>query len=360
MKVLHVYPKSDALIRQHVTLLADGMRQSADVQVADSTSSFRQYLHEMEPDVVHCHGCWHYYLARAAASARNNGARVVVTLHGQLEPWVIKQQSIQENVSKTLLWQKKTIEKAYSIITLGKLERGNFEKLGWNRRVEEIHNAVITNAITPEEMCTRTYAVYQKVLDSYTHEQLNDDSLTALSIILKAGITGDKRWTSLHDLNYNNKEIDWRRLLIYAEHENIRNYVDYGINILGLTTPVIDTSKIISYFPDGYQRPKPLKEIIGDYQGDETDFLLRMIRQIGRQPLLLHLVELTRELYRDNVNDDQLNEQLEDKKLTNFTARLMQVLREQTLLDDGFMPLAPIDDKQTQQIRKHLTNHLKI
>ena len=71
MKVLHVYPKSDALIRQHVTLLADGMRQSADVQVADSTSSFRQYLHEMEPDVVHCHGCWHYYLARAAASARN-------------------------------------------------------------------------------------------------------------------------------------------------------------------------------------------------------------------------------------------------------------------------------------------------
>ena len=103
-----------------------------------------------------------------------------------------------------------------------------------------------------------------------------------------------------------------------------------------------------------------IKELIGDYQGDETDYLLRMIRQTEKQPLLLHLIELTRELYRDNVNDELLTEKLEDKKLLSYTARLMQVLSEQTLLDEGYMPLDPKDDRQTEHIRRILTNHLKI
>ena len=85
-----------------------------------------------------------------------------------------------------------------------------------------------------------------------------------------------------------------------------------------------------------------------------------MIQQIHKQPLLLHLIELTRELYRDTVDDERLAELLEKKSLTAFTQRLMQVLAEQTLLDEGYMPLAPVDDKQTQQLRMTLTNHLKI
>ena len=85
-----------------------------------------------------------------------------------------------------------------------------------------------------------------------------------------------------------------------------------------------------------------------------------MITQIHRQPLLLHLIELTRELMRDTVNDDQLNEALEEKKLKGYAASLMQVLSEETELDEGFMPLQPVENRQTNKIRKLLTNHLKI
>ena len=38
----------------------------------------------------------------------------------------------------------------------------------------------------------------------------------------------------------------------------------------------------------------------------------------------------------------------------------MQVLHEQTRLDEGFMPLPASDNKQTKHIRELLTNHLKI
>ena len=40
MKVLYIYPKGDTLIRQHVELLADGLRQSADIYIADSYTVF--------------------------------------------------------------------------------------------------------------------------------------------------------------------------------------------------------------------------------------------------------------------------------------------------------------------------------
>ena len=87
---------------------------------------------------------------------------------------------------------------------------------------------------------------------------------------------------------------------------------------------------------------------------------MRIITQIRQQPLLLHLIELTRELYRDTVDDERLSEVLEEKGLTAFTRSLMQVLSEQTGLDEGYMPLTPIDNKLTRQIRQQLTNHLKI
>ena len=358
MKVLHVYPKSDSLIERHVTLLAEGMRQSAEVKVADNVVTFKKFFREMEPDIVHCHGCWQFFLARAVSYAIRHQARVVLTPHGQLEPWVIKRQSVQENISKTLLWQRRTVEHAYAVILLGKFEHENFRKLGWNQRTEQIHNAVITNAITQAEMCTQTFAVYQKVMDSNTLEQMDEESLRALTIIIKVGIMGDRRWVK--DINIDDAHIDWRRLLIYAEHEHISNYVDYGISILGLSTPSIDVSRIAAYFPDHYECPKPIKDVVGDYDGNETDYLVRIIRQINKQPLLLHLIELTRELYRDNVNDELLTEKLEDKKLLAYAARLMQVLSEQTLIDEGYMPLAPKDDRQTEHIRRMLTNHLKI
>ena len=68
----------------------------------------------------------------------------------------------------------------------------------------------------------------------------------------------------------------------------------------------------------------------------------------------------TRELMRDTVNDDQLNEALEEKKLKGFAASLMQVLSDEAELDEGFMPLLPVENRQTNKIRKLLTNHLRI
>ena len=356
MKILHVYPKTDEMVAQHVTLLMEGMQHSAELQAVSNLADFKTVCKSFEPDIVHCHGCWQYGIVNAGNFARKQGARIVLSPHGQLEPWVFEEKPLQEKFHKTALWQKPFVEKAYALIAFGKMEQQYLEELKWNPRIEVIHNAVITNSTTREKMCSQTFTVYQKVLDSNVLEQMDEATQQLMATIIKAGTLGDRRWVELTVP----ETVDWRRMLIYAEHQNIRNYVDYGINILGLSAVSLDTEHLPAYFPESYQRPKSIKNLIDDYKGDETDYLLRMIRQIEKQPLLLHLIELTRELYRDTVNDDLLQEALEEKKLTKFASRLMQVLHEQTLLDEGYMPIEPLDDRGTQKIRESITNHLKI
>ena len=352
MKVLYVYPKSNPLISQHVSLLTTGLRQSEEIRTADSVSTLRKAIQEQMPDIIHCHGCPSVTAARAIFSALNRGARLVLTLHGQLEPWADDR---QRNIA-AVYYQKELVYRAYAVILLGRLERTNFVKMGWNPRIEEIHNAVTTNTISPQNMCADTFAVYQKVLDSDTLALMDESTEHMLRVLIKVGIMGDRRWAPVLPSGI----IGWRQLLLYAEHENIRNYVDYGISLLNCSAPAIDTTRIAAYFPDGYTTPRPIRELVGEYQGKETDYLLRIITQIRQQPLLLHLIELTRELYRDTVDDERLSEVLEEKGLTAFTRSLMQVLSEQTGLDEGYMPLTPIDNKLTRQIRQQLTNHLKI
>ena len=221
MKVLYIYPKGDSLIRQHVELLANGLRQSADICIADSYSVFRQQLKAQQPDIVHCHGCWNFDIIRATMSGRKAGARIVITPHGQMEPWAVEQQTPQAKAGRVFQWQKVCIQRAYAIITLGKLEQKNFLKLKWNQRVEVIHNAIITNTISPGEMCSQTFAIYQKVIDSNTLEQMDDLTADALSVIIKASFTGDRRWCRRIDPISHPQDIDWRRLMIYATHENM-------------------------------------------------------------------------------------------------------------------------------------------
>ena len=352
MKVLYLYPKSNQLISQHVSMLTERLQQSVETHIADSVGALRKALQEQIPDIIHCHGLPSVSAARAVITALNRGARLVLTLHGQLEPWADDR---QRNIA-AVYWQKEFVHKAYAVILLGRLERTNFLKTGWNPRIEEIHNAVITNTISPQKMSTDTFAVYQKVLDSDTIALMDEPTEHMLRAIIKVGIMGDRHWAPVLPSG----TIGWRQLLLYAEHENIRNYVDYGISLLGCNVPAIDTSGIAVYFPDGFTTPRPIRETVGEYQGKETEYLVRIISQIRQQPLLLNLVELTRELYRDTVDDELLSEALEEKGLTAFTSSLMQVLSEQTGLDEGYMPLPPADNRLTKQIRLQLTNHLKI
>ena len=329
MKTLHLYPENAPFIAKHIALLGN----QTDSAV---------------PDIVHVHGCWQYNIVRQAMQAHRQGARIVFTPHGGLEPWVISERRLSEKLCKTLLWQRRMVECSYVVIAHGNMEAEALRQLGWNPRIEIIRNAVVTNSITPEAMAQQTQEVYRKVMDSNTSELMGDDTRRLLTLLLKAGITGDRRWTTEQPPDIDEKE--WRLLLIYADHENVRATVDSGCHVLGLRQPYIETGNISSYLPTGYERPKV-----------EAHDTTGIVAEMRRKSLTLrHFVELDRALRHSEASDEWLCDTLAENHQLRYFRRLLQVLTELTGLDEGFWPAKPLNDRHTRTIRNQLNNHLRI
>ena len=353
MKVLHLYPENDELIAQHVSML---QAHANDSQETLATEGMK------ESSIVHVHGCWNRSIVRQALHLHRKGARIVLSPHGHLEPWIISQQRMTEKTAKTLLWQKKLVQHAYTLIAHGKMETEGLQTLAWNPRIETINNAVISNTITPEAMARQTGNIYQKVMDSNTIEHMDEPVRRLMSVLLKAGITGDRRWVEdQSSLTYHPSPLAWRNMLLYADHENIRNILDQGFRVMDITPTIQQQSSIIplspltthqipAYFPTDYQKPSltttDAVEIAEDAQ--------------RHQLTMFHLVALAKALRRPDADDEHIAETLAGKRITHFFQRLLQILQEQMLQEEGFLPLPPIDDRKTQQLRRELANHLKI
>lgn len=332
MKVLHLFPEDDKLIAAHVAMLREHEEPFTGC-----------------PDIVHVHGCWRYGIVRQAMRYHREGARIVMTPHGGLEPWVVGERRLTEKLSKTLLWQRRMVESAYVLIGHGPIESEALKVLSWNPRTEVIRNAVVTNSITPEAMRQQTREVYRKVMDSNTIELMDADTRRLLTLLLKAGITGDSRWLD----NAAIPTIDesaWRQLLVYADHENVRTTIDRGLHVLGIRAPYIETAHIKSYLPTDYQLPKV-----------ENHSVVGIISEMHHGPLTLRqLVELDRALRRDDADDEQIVDVLIEKRLIRYFRHILQLLVEYTLIDEGFLPAKPIDDKQTNALRRQLLTLLRI
>lgn len=364
MKILHFYHKPDSMVTQYVNMLRDTMGEYADIMISDSLFSFKKQLKKEHPDIVHLHGCWQTSTALAAKTANGKGIRFVITPHGQLEPWIIKQDYWRDKFPKKLLYQKKVVRKAYSVITMGRMEENSIKRLGWNPRIEVVHNALITESLTASDMCRLIYSIYQKVLDSDVLKLMNDDTTDSLGALIKAGQTGDDRW--LNDREYNLiKGLDdecWRKLLIYSYQEGILETIENGVNAVNADVPDFNPASTPCYYPTRFAPSVPLSGLIKEKSDPNKQFIamikaMRKLVQSGKLTIS-HVVELASFLRTMNIEDDKVAMELYSANLTKFAGKLMQLLSDMASLDEGFMPIAPVNN--TGKIEKIIKKHLEI
>ena len=244
------------------------------------------------------------------------------------------------------------------------------KRLAWNSRCIIIRNAIVTQSITVKEMARQTLALYRKVADSNTLALMTQETRTVLRLLIKAGITGDIRWLSEQDSAYVRQpevrgNIQWRELLCYAHQESITNTILRGISILRLDAPDIDVEAIPYFLPDGYQQTQSISETIGNQFASENDRLIATFKLIKKliangQFSMRHLVELDRELRQYGCDEELLEEQLTERQLLPTARRVMQLMADTTELTEGFMPVAPQNDRTTKKLYKQIENHLKI
>lgn len=365
MRILHYYDDKDTMISQHVKLLTDSMGKEAENYIATETEQAKTLLRGGHNDILHLHGCWRNSSRSIVNLALRQGSRLVVTPHGQLEPWIKEEGYWKEKLPKQLLYQRNIIEKAYAVIIQGRMEQECMNQLKWNPRTVIIRNAVVTSSITAKDMARETFKVYQKVLDSNPLERMSEETRQTLFAMIIAGTTGDRRWIPEEVAVSPLSADDWRLLLCYGHQEQITDTLQRGIRILGLDAPDIDYEHIDYFLPEHYAETKSIQQSIGNEFATENERLLatfRMLRkwETARELSIKHVIELNRELREHGCDEEELAEELMERRLWKMVSRLMQVAADLTGLTEGFMPVTPTDDRQTRKMRRQIENHLKI
>jgi hypothetical protein len=186
-------------------------------------------------------------------------------------------------------------------------------------------------------------------MDSYVLELMDDDTLHALQVLLKVGITGDDRWGEPIEKD----AINWHHLLIYTQLEGIMTFVERGCTSMGIQLPEEPVASC--YLPSDYVPPV-------SFAGRHfSDIFTNITHQVSDGSLsLLSLAEFDQALRREDIEDDVIMQQMEAEKTSLFFAALLTVLNEQTGLDEGFMPCAPVDNDETNRIRTAIKKHLEI
>jgi hypothetical protein len=374
MRIIHYIDsiKAGNLLSDQLLRLTSAQEEYADVKTITRQGDFKKLLADFQPDIVHIHSCWQYHIASYANWAAKKHCAVVFSPHWELnERARTTEQGMRKKV-KTLLYQAKMVQSTDALLVSSEHEKQEVLSLGWTKRIDIVRDSVLNSTLTDDEMAQQTITFYRKVLDTRYQFVMTAMEKDAIPSLLHVGLAEE----SVHNLLPSDQLLNlrslnpeqWRRVLLYADDEGVREIVDSAISRLQLNAPAIDTAAI-RRFP--LLRPKETTPVdtdklignlpmtrqrLDDYTSKE-DAIFKQIatiiantRQIERKKRLS--LRLLTDLYKvikyNDYDEDRLAEVLRHLRLYRYSCRIIQLLAEKTLLKEGFMPFPPRNDRKTK------------
>ena len=337
MNVLHIYPKSDDQVARYVSMLTTSLSHSIDMRAACDAESVGQVCREWTPTIIHQHGSVSPSVV-APLSALQPSPRWVITPHGQ----------------------HPDLQRSYVVVARSPIEHDQL--IQHHPRVETVRNPLITRTVTTGDCARQMLRIYLRVSHSDVLPLMNTDTRQLLPLLLKAAVSGDRRWVDADSLLAKKPSFDFPLLYIYAEQEGVLTLVEQGLRLLGIEAPRPEPAE--SYLPEGFKLPRPLLTEKADDTRDATSLssmMVRMLRDVQQNgPTLLRLTEIARTLRHDQLDEAALLKELEQQGLSDFLPCLLPLLAEQTGLTEGFMPCQPVDNKTTASLRTKLEQHFRL
>lgn len=348
---------------------------SGEVEVRLATSSDKNVSQAVtDYDIVHIFGCWSNSACLLANKAYRHRVPYIVTPLGGLQPWEM------EHHRHTLLLQrqKNLVEKASAVHVCGKLEQETFAKVGWNKRVCQIKNPVLTSLATFDDTTRDLLALYRKALDSNARLLLRKDERRLIGRLLQAGIDDQAikadDGSLAKDLAGLSEEA-WRHILIYVADEKIDTPVKDALGRLGVEYPQIDVAAVdrfdnASPYPDGHLRDDTLlsrniltrnnvKDVFSDNGREERRVCLALLNlhyELGRKAApLLHLADLYSLLRFSDFDEDSVKSMAHGLNVDEFAERLMAIMADFLGLTEGFMPFTARNDRRARKLKRMIT-----
>jgi len=384
MRILHFIPermlvaadtetpqRSTDISPAYLSVITTGMAEKANVQVAKTFAQLKQLAKEKKPDIIHIHGCWNLSAYQVQHWATHRRYAVVLSLHNDMQPWRIRRHFWLHKLPLLILYQRQAIKSADAIHVFSHSECQRMERMKWNSRMALIKNSTISDIVSDEQMTDEWMAFYQKVIDSNSFRLMTDEDKVLENEMLHCAITNNTVTTPSDIL-----ADSLRKILIHASDEGILDAVKKGAVLMQQKSDelVIDT---IERFPQRLKKETgPLENekilpkrrltktkfhnLLQDEKPSETEqqlivMLINIQHELKHRRLSRrHLMEFYQTLRFTEYDEDKFQRMTKQLKIQKFAARLMQILHETFYLEEGFMPISPVDDKRTNKLRKSL------
>lgn len=383
MRILHLTYKANKgnVITDYISTLVENQKQqSMEVAVAYSEKEFNKMFATFQPDIVHIHKCWDLNTYLCAKKAINKGCALLLSPHGELFQFAMESEKAVRKDIKRITYQQKMVQLVDALLVFSEKEKHDVEKLKWNNRIDIVPSCLFNSNISAQEMAEKVILIYTKIIHTRYRKYMTTAEFQSICTLLHKGLQQDEnykiiptdRLLELHNLTPQ----QWQRIFLFADDENIRNYIDIGISLLKLSPTNIDSQSILrylAYMPKAKETLNKKEAITTNYFSRERienanereeepiksiTFMMANAKFLSQQKRLSlqHLSEIYLMIRFEDYDEDQLAVVLKQMHLLKFGQRMMQILTKNLFLERGYTPFPPIDDKKTLNIIKNFIN----
>lgn len=351
------------------------------VMIKRNKRRFDKVVNNVKPDVIHIFGVWNITAAYIGKWGLQHRIPVIISPLKGFAPWNVCNSYFTQKLPKLILFQYKMIRNAHAIHVLSKQEMDFVRNMGWhpssnasrawNGHISIVQNPEETNETSISQTIAQMTGLYTKTIDSNPFLTMTDNDRICENTLLRAGMATDSLSATVtqeaKECLQSMNDVSWRRILLHAYDEKIYDFIIKGSMAVQLNKRSINIESIERFDKDtdAKKNSHELKESkafknIGRYNmyKAETEIctmIYDVIYRINHKSLCRrHLAELYIKMRFYNYNEHILVQILRQMKIRKTTARLMQIMGESLGLEIGFMPLEPINDKKTDNIRKVL------
>lgn len=378
MKVIHYIPEvtKHDIVSDELLNIVNVMRDMADVQLIVGNDGTRNLFKEEKPDIIHVHSCWDFHASRLIEEAHDKGVAAIISTHGGFLPYTLKHEQPMGKRAKMLTYQTSCIKEADAVLLSNKEERDNIINLRLQRNTEIIPSSILNSLVSTQDVVKTLLRIYQKVIDTRYRLSLGNEERDVLRRLLHIGCSQPNfilKTSNITAGNYDSLSREqWKRILLYAHDEHIEDIIEIGCRYDKVTIPDIQASKIlrfkakiekddgIEYVRELSKKKSSLKHRIEQQTSHEEKTLRDIVyltavinaRFKDKTVSMRHLATMFKLLQGGDYDEDKLSELLASVSLKRPMQRILFVLQEDLKLTEGFLPLEPIGDGKTQDLRK--------
>lgn len=322
---------------------------------------FIKVMNEVNPDIINIHSCWSQVMSGIVDWNEKYYKRpLILSTHKQLMPWH-NTNKIKRYI-QTQFYQQKILRKADVILTDSRQETN----IQANPHIFCIPNALLTKDFSGKEMQSEYTNLCISLSNSNPYLFMTEKERRKEASMLKEAVM-QKRGDS-QQANEDEMDESYERIILHAQYEGtlkmLLPFLPNGAKEYADNTPhyIYNTKKNVDslFSLKALSKKSDLVSFGKEEAATENElliakYLLNVKYEIVHNTVSQrHLIELYKALKTIDYDEDTLNALLMRLGTYQDTARMMQLLKDYYNLEEGFMPMEPIDDKITKKIKDKL------